>query len=535
MEQDEVYNLLNNQWKTTCRILFGLEVGDLDEYKEWLTKLNNPKLARKSSISGIDTVFTNNEFSENAKFISMDEVGFNKKFEPLDINEIKDVDSILQALQERFYYCGNIVLGNSKFVEKSSNVNDSFFVYDSVKISDCKNIAYSQYLRLCENIFGTNEGGESKFCIRCSILFKNMRCFELWKSTSCSDCYYSFGLDSCRDTFFSFNLVGKQYAIGNRTLPKDKFFEIKKKLLSEIVEKLKKDKKLPSLVEVVGKTTEHSEALKLVEIMAKDDVTSDKSVIEDLFSKTSSVLFGRSLEGGIDTYDKWLRNHIVIPYPLKSVLSKKQIQMSDWPGLSQLPKEKLVTYDEARNIAANIKISERQAENLTLDNAFDLLSSIAYYSPEQSTGRNLNLIDCQWGSDASNCYKSVICVYSKNCAYCSWPRSSENCFGCGIAFDCDSSMKCYDSVKLTRCLEVDGGRNSHDAYFCHNIEGLRNALFCFNVKSLRHAIGNLEVGKETYEKVKKLVINEILDELESKKSLKWDIFNLMESSIKRER
>src|SRR3989338_5005307 len=80
MEQDGLYKLLNNQWKTTCRILFGFEVGNLDEYKEWLTELNNPKLVKKSSNSGIETVFTNNAFSENAKFISMDEVDFNKKF-----------------------------------------------------------------------------------------------------------------------------------------------------------------------------------------------------------------------------------------------------------------------------------------------------------------------------------------------------------------------------------------------------------------------------------------------------------------------
>ena len=46
MEQDGLYKLLNNQWKTTCRILFGFEVGNLDEYKEWLTELNNPKLVK---------------------------------------------------------------------------------------------------------------------------------------------------------------------------------------------------------------------------------------------------------------------------------------------------------------------------------------------------------------------------------------------------------------------------------------------------------------------------------------------------------
>ena len=92
------YPELNNQWKSTCKLLFGKEVGELSDYRNWLMELNNQRFIQKSAKSGNDIVFTSSEFCNNAKFIGMDEVDFNKKFEPLSINEIKDIDSIVSSL-----------------------------------------------------------------------------------------------------------------------------------------------------------------------------------------------------------------------------------------------------------------------------------------------------------------------------------------------------------------------------------------------------------------------------------------------------
>ena len=435
----------------------------------------------------------------------------------------------MEALQERFYYCGNIVLGNSKFVEKSSNVTDSFFVYDSVKISDCKNIAYSQYLRLCENIFGTNEGGESNTCIRCSILFKNSRSFELWKGTNCSDCHYSFGLDGCRDVMFSFGLVGKNYAIGNLELPKDKYNSIKNRILADMREQLIKNKRLPSLVDLTsGATTHYKETAAM--LGNQTDIEKEAKVrhlIDDSFLQTTALLFGKPLKGSMEDYDQWLRGHTIVPYTLSSVLSKKPVQMSKWPGLAQLPKERLVTYEEALELGRIASISNQQAEKInTLEDVRQLIGGIAYYAPEHMSGTNSNLIECQWGSGASNCYRTVICAYSKNCAYSSWPRSSEYCFGCGIVFDSGFSLKCYDSVRLMRCFEVDGGRNNMDTWFSHNVEGLEQSAFCFNVKNMHYAIGNAPVGKEQFLKTKKMLQEWALDELEKKKRIDLSIYNI---------
>ncbi|HIH22566.1 TPA: hypothetical protein HA238_02470 [Candidatus Micrarchaeota archaeon] len=521
------YPELNNQWKSTCKLLFGKEVGELSDYRNWLMELNNQRFIQKSAKSGNDIVFTSSEFCNNAKFIGMDEVDFNKKFEPLSINEIKDIDSIVSSLNERFYYCGNIVLGNSKFIEKSSNVSNSFFIIDSVKIDSCKNIAYSQYLRLCENVFGTNEGGEGKFCIRCSILFKNTRCFELWNSPVCSDSYYSYGLENCREAFFSFNAVGKSHIIGNLTLPKDKYLSIKSKLLSEISDQLIRDKKLPSLMDLVsGAELNHTNAIAALDGTTNHEPPKDKKIINDSFSKTSALIFGKPLPGNIDDYSEWLSAHVVVPHTIPSVLSGLPVPMSKWPGLSQIPPNRVVTYGEALKLAEQLRISEPEAENISLNSILQYLGKIAYFTPEHMVGTNTNLIECQWGSTAANCYRSVICVYSKNCAYSSWPRSSEYLFGCGIVFESGFSMKCYDSVKLTRCFEVDGGSDCADTYFSHNVEGLSQCAFCFNTKSKRYAVGNAEIGQDKFLEFKKMLQEWTMSELEKKKKVGLSVYDL---------
>jgi hypothetical protein len=515
--ETETYSELNKSWKETCKVVLGKEIGELSEYDKWLSSLNNPRFVKKSSISGMETVFTSSEFNSDSKFIGMDELDFNKKFEPLTINEIKDIDSIREAVDERIYYCGNIVLGNSKFIEKSSNVSDSFFVYDSVKIDASRNIAQSQYLRLCENVFGTNEGGEGKFCIHCSILYKNTRCFELWNSPVCSDCYYSYGLENCNEAFFSFNVIGKNYLIGNLQLPKDKYLIIKRNLLEEISGELKRNKNVLSLIELVSKSEiNHSEAKRAISDIVGGVRVGDKNQIESSFSKTSTILFGKPLTGKMDDYSEWLKQHTIVPYSIKSALSECSVPMSKWPGLSQLPPERVVTSEEAIKIGQQVQLSESAATAITLATAPIMIGHIAYFTPEHMVGVNSNLIECQWGSNASNCHRSVICVYSKDCAYCSWPRSSQYCFGCGIVFDSEFSMKCYDSVKLTRCFEVDGGRGCSDTYFSHNVEGLQNCAFCFNAKSKQYSVGNSEVGRERFMEVKKMVQEWVLEELEKK-------------------
>ena len=524
--QTETYRELDRQWKATCRTVLGGEIGALDDFSEWLSGLNDPLVLRKSSSSGQPVVMTSENYCKESRTLDLSEADFMKKFEPLSINEIKDIDSLLSAVRERAAYCGNIVIGNSKFIESSSEVSDSFYVYKSVRISGCKNVAYSQWMRLSENIFGTNEGGETNFCIRSGIVYRNSRGFELWICGNTSDSHYSYGLEDCKDCMFCFNLIGKSRSIGNIALPRDKYAELKKKLLAEMRQELVKKKKLPSLIELVNEGKEdHAPALAAVKGLTYSARDNDKSKLEEAFTNASSVVLGSKLSG-IDNYAAWLSRHTIVTRDSKSVLSGTRLQVSEYPVMKELPSARLVTQEEALVLGEKLKAKETLAASPSLSNAVELLSPIAYFPPERRLGTYKNLVACQWGSGSTDCYRTCVASHDKCCGYNAWPRNSEHIFGSGLVFHSEFCFKCFDGVGLKRCFELDSCRDCSDTWLSHNAEGMQNAIFCFNTKSKRYAVGNAEVGKEQFGRVKELVQDYVNSELAKKKDCQLSIFNI---------
>ncbi len=238
---NSVYASLNKGYKSTCKVLFGREVGELEEFEQWLEEYAQaPPRFEKSAVSGKEVELSINDYAASSKFISFDEIDFGKKFQPLSINEIKDIDSIIGAVQERIYYTGNLVLGNSANVGRSSNIIDSHYVWKSNRISDSKYVACSQDARYCEYCFGLGVSSKSSFCIR-STSGRMTRCFETLNCELLTDAYYCALVQNSQECMFSFGCRSKNYIIGNLQLPRDKYGKLKEKLLSEIAQKLEKD------------------------------------------------------------------------------------------------------------------------------------------------------------------------------------------------------------------------------------------------------------------------------------------------------
>jgi len=109
---------------------------------------------------------------------------------------------------------------------------------------------------------------------------------------------------------------------------------------------------------------------------------------------------------------------------------------------------------------------------------------------------------------------------------CSLSLNSKYTFGCYRILDSEFCIKCYNSLYLSRCYEVDVSTKCSDSLFCHNCEGLTDAMFCFNVKGKRHAIGNAELAPSKYATIKGSLIEQIAGELERKKDFRLDVFNI---------
>ncbi|VVC04179.1 Uncharacterised protein [Candidatus Bilamarchaeum dharawalense] len=247
---------INTAWKKTCKVLLGDELGELKNYEEWLLRYVEPFGMKKSAISGKDVIVSSDKVPSGSKFLSLDEmdqymreVGKAK----FNIDDVKDLDSIIAVAKEKAFYIGNVVLGNSRQVETSNRCINSSFIYKTQDVYDCKFVAYSSVLRFAEYIFGGNAIGEaSKFNIKTFETYKNVRCMETIRNYVASDCYFTGSLENCTNCMFSFNQRNKSYLIGNCQFSSEEYHKLKEKLICDMRDTLKSKKALPSLIDIVN-------------------------------------------------------------------------------------------------------------------------------------------------------------------------------------------------------------------------------------------------------------------------------------------
>ncbi|MFH1785303.1 MAG: hypothetical protein ABH842_02655 [Candidatus Micrarchaeota archaeon] len=518
----EVRESINKSWKSTMKVLLGAEVGDIDNYSEWLSEGCVPLKNKKSAKSNKEVYCAVSDYEDNAKFISLDEIDYGQKFEPLNINEIKDIDSIIEALEERVYYCGNVVLGNSKHVEKSSDVQNSFYVYNSNFIYDSEYMAYCSYCRGSKYLFGVVSDAFTTSTVRAFETHKQSRCLEAWKCYDSSDCYFSSCVQGSQDVLFSFNLKNKRNVIGNIQLTKEKYLSLKEKLIEDLKIELEIKKKLPSLMEIASKSCDALPVPKNFN-PSDDKEQKNKGPIELGFQKTTSLLFNNPLSQ-IDNYKGWLLSHVPYISEEKSSATGKPVYLGETSPFHLYSRDRLVTQWENWALGENLQLDGEDIESLS--SLKKSIGKIAYFNPEGQLGETKNLIMVPLCNTSVNCYYCPIASFNENVAFSYWPRHSKYVYGCGLSFTSNFCIHTYYSMNLSRAFEVDASNNCSDIYFAHNCENVRDSMFCFNAKNLRFAIGNGVLPQDKFKSIKSTVLAQIVDDLEKRKSIPWSIFNL---------
>jgi len=525
----EVYDQLNKAWKSTCKILFGEEIGELKEYEEWLQRKYVEKLrVEVSAISGKKTTMICDEYCKGAKFVSFDEIDFRRQFEPLNINEIKDIDSIVEALQERFYYSGNIILGNSRFVEGSTNITDCTYIYNTIMMDYSQYIAYSMYGRRSKFVFGVYGANDCSYLIKGYYTANSQRCFEYHWIRSSSDIFYSANLEGCSDCLFCFNLSGRRRHIGNLEMQKDTYLSLKKKLLSEIADELKRKKSVQSLIELIlglpKKKLEMEVAEpKQIEVRELFDITP----IENAFRNTFKILLKKDPHNLRD-YEQFLSRkmpELTTLGPDKTASSIDIPLLKSYKTMDEI-KHRGISWMEAAFLCKNPrKVDLNDVERLSLHD-ISALSEIVFVPLDLRFGKNSNVDKAEICINSINCYSGVSFVESKASAFCWWPRESSYVFGSTILLSSSFCIGSHNSTKLTRAFEVDSCTNCSDLYFSHNCDNVHDSIFCFNVKNLKYAIGNAQLQPDQYRKIKDMLVEQMADEILKTKQLRYDIFNI---------
>lgn len=513
----QTYDAVNKAWKSTCKVLLGSEIGDLDEYGDYLKKYVDPVFEVRSCISGKKVLVSSEDFEKGARFISDDESSeYSKEFSErtkLHINDIKDIDSLMRATGE-VCYAGNIILGNSAFASDSNRCTNVTCAHSCTDIYDSKYVAYSAMTRYGEYIFGSTPVGESKFNIKQFEAYRTIRCVEGLRTHMSSDCYYTANLEACTNCMFSFNQRSKSLMVGNNQLSREEYAKLRVKLVAEMRDTLIAKKSLPTIVDLVAGGQKEQKRAQLATLPASP-------AMEKAFESASKVVLGAGLKS-ISSYSGWLNAHVPQLEKVKSAISEKPVRIGY--TFNMLVKCPYVTNEEAEELAKK-KVPKEKLEGLSLSNAARLLRGISLPAIEVELGGEDN-VDCAGFGLAVRNYVVSLAAYSKNCAYSYWPRQSEHVFGSSVAFSSQFCLKCYHSSNLSRCLEVSDSHSCSDCYFCHNCENLSDCMFCFNAKNLRYAVGNVEVGREEFMRLRGILLAYVQKELEKKKRLDLNVFNV---------
>ena len=511
---------IEQAFKATSKVIFGKEIGELSEFEPYLKEMLLPYQMKKSCVSGKDVMVSNLFYPSSARFASQDEIPL-LKFAPLHVNEIKDIDSLFAAASERAVFCGNKLFGRNTDVREVDNCVDSSSIFCGHNVYNSKYGAYVSHIREAEYVFGASCFPGAAHSIRlCEGVGAN-RCFETYYGTNLADMYYSFNCIGCSDCIFAFNLRSKRHCIGNLELSKDEYLRLKKKLVAEMADELKRKKRIFSIADIAcfgrGKTD-----------ISEEKVAYDSPVppkVEEAFKATSRILLGKE-HANIKRFGQWLLKRTIGVKKVKGALGSPTYKVEGLPIIRDIHADRLVTMEEGVQ-ASKKPISIKPGEDLSLHEALSRSAKVALFSVEFVDGVNDRCVDTPSIFTGSNIYKTWDTTGSKLSAYTSGAIKSEHIFGGYLRIlSCQFCINAFDSTSLKGCFEVDSSYSSRDSYFCHNCENVSDAMFCFNAKSLSHAFCNEQVGKEEYSRLKKILLDYINRELEEKGGLEASIFNI---------
>ena len=505
---------INMDFKKTCKILFGQEIGELDEFAPYLSETNWPYVMGKSCVSGKGVLLSGPHYRKSARFASQEEIP-SLKFAPVSINSIKDIDSLFAAASENAVYCGNKIFGKSIGVETADNIVDGIELHKSHDIYQSKYMAYCSVGRYGESSFGVNNFQFARNSMRCHICFLKgaQRCFETYLTCGISDSYYTMNCTSCTDLMFCFNLRSKSNCIGNLQLSRERYLALKQKLVSEMAEKLKVDKRLFSVAdmfkgaageekerEMISHEGEHalSTALRIVLQHEHKDVAGLTSWLEK-----RAVKVKRATGAG---------GAVILKY--------------ETPTLKGIASAKLAPLEAALKSATGC-IELGDGEMPSLEKIAARAARKSLLTLEMNEGNNLNVRQAPVMYDSTDTERLWFSLHSKHSGMSSIVTDSEYCFGGYIrVLECQFCVSCNNITKCSGCFECDSCFSCRNCLFCHNCENVEEGILCFNLKGARYAILNQSVSKEEYVRVKKLMMDYINGELEKKGELERSIFEL---------
>lgn len=238
---------IEESFAATTKLLFGKPLASIAKYADWLKQRVPPAKAVPSAFGNGAAYVPEYGFFRKVPLKNM--VRYEQQPEAAKKNiGIVSGNETIASISGRLPLFAYFVPG---FMEGTNlNVQDCSGCIDCLDLKNCydpftsKRSAYAHSIIDSDSIFGMFRIIGSSFSMHCYNAYYMQRCFEMDHAIKCADSYFCHNVENLSDCMFCFNTKSKRYAIGNVELGKEKYFEMKKKLVAEMVAELEKNGRL---------------------------------------------------------------------------------------------------------------------------------------------------------------------------------------------------------------------------------------------------------------------------------------------------
>ncbi len=249
--------------------------------------------------------------------------------------------------------------------------------------------------------------------------------------------------------------------------------------------------------------------------------------LEDAWNRTCKIVLGDEV-GPLKDYTSFL--HYQLDHDASPLISKVKISGEEKRIFHPLLRGELrLLKDEQMDEMTKWKADINTIKDI--DSLTEEIKHVAAYRAYEVFGNSRNVEKSDLVTDSSFVYDSYMVESSKYVFASCWIRDGgAYTFGCGpCGPGLQFAIRCNWGGWLKRALETYYYVSSSDTYYSFLIKNCQDAMFCFFQNGKRNIIGNLELSKDTYLKIKTSLLEQIRDELKSKKTLPT-LFDLINNS-----
>ena len=232
---------IETAFQSLSKVLLGRELAGVQSYAAWLERDVRMPTSHKSALSSQDVYLSFfSFFRETAeRVIKLDEgEKLGEKSITKDDAQRLGLSNAAKILEGIKLYAAESKVGDNLEVEEVGQHGYSSYCYHGDSFVYSKYCAYTMWPRSSEYVFGSDFVFSSKFCLKCYSSVNLTRCFEVSHSVDCSDCYFCHNCENVHDSMFCFNVKNMRNAIGNVELPREKYLEVKKRVLAQLSNEL---------------------------------------------------------------------------------------------------------------------------------------------------------------------------------------------------------------------------------------------------------------------------------------------------------